>query len=245
MLLRKILLISLILISCANADTIYNIIKIPHLEIYKSKTSNKINYLQSTKPFQVGIMKNNITCFQTKIDLYKEKFKIIERSFNKYPKNFLKKINLKYVVICEDLSVSQINAAGFADQKMKTIIFYIKTDTSLLERIVHHEVFHIINDAYKSNFIESKWKKFNKMKFQYQKCSTCSNLFGLSLLKKNEGFFSEYSMSTASEDMAEVFSFLMTDKNIIEKKINKDLILKKKVFFIKENILKIDDKFKF
>ena len=79
MLLRKILLISLILISCANADTIYNIIKIPHLEIYKSKTSNKINYLQSTKPFQVGIMKNNITCFQTKIDLYKEKFKIIER----------------------------------------------------------------------------------------------------------------------------------------------------------------------
>ena len=245
MFLRKILLISFILISCANADTIYNIIKIPHLEIYKSKTLNKIHYLQSKKPFQVGIMKNNITCFQTKIDLYQEKFKIIEKSFNKYPKNFLKKINLKYVVICETLSVSQIDAAGFADQKMKTIILDIKTDISLLERVIHHEVFHIINDAYKSNFMESKWKKFNKTKFQYQKCSTCSNLFSLSLLRKNEGFLSEYSMSTASEDMAEVFSFLMTDKNIVKKKINKDLILKKKIFFIKENILKIDNKFKF
>jgi len=245
MFLRKILLILLVLISCANADTIYNIIKIPHLEIYKSKTLNKIHYLQSKKPFQVGIMKNNITCFQTKIDLHQEKFKIIEKSFNKYPKDFLKKINLKYVVICETLSVSQIDAAGFADQKMKTIILDIKTDISLLERIIHHEVFHIINDAYKSNFMESKWKKFNKTKFQYQKCSTCSNLFSLSLLRKNEGFLSEYSMSTASEDMAEVFSFLMTDKNIVKKKINKDLILKKKFFFIKENILKIDNKFKF
>ena len=37
----------------------------------------------------------------------------------------------------------------------------------------------------------------------------------------------------------------MTDKNIVIKKINKDLILKKKIFFIKENILKIDNKFKF
>jgi hypothetical protein len=56
-----------------------------------------------------------------------------------------------------------------------------------------------------------------------------------------EGFLTEYSMSTASEDMAEVFSHLIL-------KINKskvDPILQKKRMFIKNNILKIDNNFKF
>ena len=52
-------------------------------------------------------------------------------------------------------------------------------------------------------------------------------------------------MSTASEDMAEVFSFLMIDENKIKNKAEKDLILKKKISFIKNNILKIDNKFNF
>ena len=52
-------------------------------------------------------------------------------------------------------------------------------------------------------------------------------------------------MSTASEDMAEIFSFLMTEKNNIKIKNLKDNILINKISFIKKNILKIDDKFKF
>ena len=45
--------------------------------------------------------------------------------------------------------------------------------------------------------------------------------------------------------MAEVYSHIISDKNIVEFKINKDPILKKKVEFIKKNILKIDKNFKF
>ena len=52
-------------------------------------------------------------------------------------------------------------------------------------------------------------------------------------------------MSTASEDMAEIFSFLMTKKNSIKIKNLKDIILINKISFIKKKILKIDDKFKF
>ena len=40
--------------------------------------------------------------------------------------------------------------------------------------------------------------------------------------------------------MAEIFSFLMTDKVNIETLIKKDKILEKKVTFIKSGILKID-----
>ncbi len=52
-------------------------------------------------------------------------------------------------------------------------------------------------------------------------------------------------MSTASEDMAEVFSFIMTDKKNIENKVINDTILNKKISFIKNNILKIDNEFSF
>ena len=57
--------------------------------------------------------------------------------------------------------------------------------------------------------------------------------------KKTEGFFTEYSRSTASEDMAEVFSHLMIGLNLN----NSDPILEKKIQFIKNNLLKIDKNF--
>ena len=52
-------------------------------------------------------------------------------------------------------------------------------------------------------------------------------------------------MSTASEDMAEIFSFLIQNKKEIEDKLLNDPILKNKVTYIKKNILKIDNKFTF
>ena len=75
--------------------------------------------------------------------------------------------------------------------------------------------------------------------FKYAECSTCTDKLGLETYINTKGFFSEYSQSTASEDMAEVFSHLM-----IEKKLKKpDPILKKKIQFIKKNLLKIDQNF--
>ena len=128
---------------------------------------------------------------------------------------------------------------------MRTLIIDIKFNKKHFERVLHHEVFHIINEGYKNFFKENEWKKFNSSKFKYAKCSTCSDRLGLSLLDNNKGFLSEYSMSTPSEDMAEVFSFLITRREKIENMALKNYILKKKIIYIKNNLLKIDDQFKF
>ena len=72
------------------------------------------------------------------------------------------------------------------------------------------------------------------------RCSTCSDRLNLDLYEKTNGFLTEYSKSIPSEDMAEIFSFLMTDKETIEDKINSDKILNNKVNFIKKNLAKID-----
>ena len=241
----KTILLLLILITTANANTIYNLIKIPNLEIYENKSSNGLKYLMATKPFQVGIRDNNVTCFNSNIEDIDEKFEIIQRNLNKYSSNFLEKINLKYIVLCEKLSVSGINSAGVPNHEMKTLIIDIKFDNNYFERVIHHEVFHIIHESFKSYFQENDWKKYNNTQFKYAECSTCSDRLDLSTIKETNGFLTEYSMSTASEDMAEIFSFLMTKKNSIKIKNLKDNILINKISFIKKKILKIDDKFKF
>ena len=45
--------------------------------------------------------------------------------------------------------------------------------------------------------------------------------------------------------MAEIFSFLMTNKQLVEEKIESDLILKKKVKYLEKNLKLIDNNFIF
>ena len=222
----------------SQADTIYNLIKIPNLEIYEINTSNKLRYLYAKQPFTIGV-DNNINCFNPEKNALDEKYKIIQKNLNRYNQKFLKKINLKYIVLCEDLSISNINTAGIPDNVMKTLILDIRFDEKYFERVIHHEVFHIINDSYKEVFNEKVWSNFNVKNFRYAECSTCTDKLGLDTYSDTEGFFTEYSQSTASEDMAEVFSHLMIGSDLN----NNDPILDKKIQFIKNNLLKIDENF--
>ena len=241
----KIILSILIFISPVNANTIYYLIKIPNLEIHSSNSKNGLKYLKAMKPFEVGIKDNSVSCFNSSEKEIEKKLPIIEKNLNKYNSAFLKKINLKYIVLCENLTVSQINTAGVPNPKTKTLIVDIKFNEKHFERVLHHEIFHMIDESHKEKFLYEEWKNFNNPEFKYAECSTCSDRLGLSILKENEGFITEYSMSTPSEDMAEVFSFLMINKKMIEDKASKDPILNNKILLIKNNILKIDENFNF
>ena len=234
----KLVILSLFFFTQVQGDTIYNLIKIPNLEIYDIKTPNKLRYFYAKQPFTIGV-DNNINCYNSEKKILNEKYKIIHKNLNRYDQEFLKKINLKYIVLCEDLSISKINTAGIPDNIMKTLILDIKFNENYFERVIHHEVFHIINDSFKELFDEKIWSNFNVKEFEYAECSTCTDKLGLDTYTNTEGFFSEYSQSTASEDMAEVFSHLMIGINLK----NLDPILEKKIQFIKTNLLKIDQNF--
>ena len=235
-----VVLLAFVFIMPVKANTIYQLIKIPNLEIYELETQNKLKYFYASKPFRLGVQKN-IVCFNSDRKILDQKYQLINKNLNRYSANFLKKINLKYIVLCENLSISEINTAGIPDNIMKTLILDVKFNENYFERVIHHEVFHVINDSYKSFFNEEEWIKFNNKNFTYAECSTCSKRLGLDTYKNTEGFLTEYSKSTASEDMAEVFSHLM----LKIKKSQFDPILQKKITFIRNNILKIDNNFKF
>ena len=240
MILIRAILLLIFFITPLKANTIYNLIKIPNLEIYEINTKNNLKYFYAARPFRLGTQKN-IICLNSNKKNYDEKYKIINSNLSKYSRNFLKIINLKYIVLCKNLSISGMYTAGIPDNIMKTLILDIEFNKKYFERVIHHEVFHIINLSYKELFNEKEWINFNKKDFQYAKCSTCTDKIDLNTYIDTDGFLTEYSKTTPSEDMAEVFSHIMFNINIPKN----DSILQRKKEFIIRNILKVDKTFKF
>ena len=235
----RLIILSLFIFTQTQADTIYNLIKIPNLEIYKLKNDNNIRYLSAKGNFKIGANKN-ITCDKVDINNLNTKFPLIEKNLNRYNSNFLNKIKLKYIVFCENLFISEINTGGIPDNKNRTLILDINFNKKYFERMMHHEIFHMIQNTHIEYFDEDKFSSFNQKSFNYAECSTCSDRLNLDLYETTDGFLTEYSKSIPSEDMAEIFSFLMTDKETIEDKTKSDKILNNKVNFIKLNLAKID-----
>ena len=232
------ILLLLLQTNSLNANEINYLLNIPNLEIYKLNNANGLKYLSAKKNFKIGI-NNNITCDKTSKESLKKNFPLIKKNLEIYKSEFLKKINLRFIVLCENLFISKINTAGIPDHKKRTLILDLKFNEKYFERVIHHEVFHIIHDSYKKIFDEKVWSSFNNKEFQYAECSTCSDRLGLDLYYETNGFLTEYSKSIPSEDMAEVYSFLMTNKINIKNKSEKDSILSNKVKFIEYGINKI------
>ena len=236
----RLLLILLLLLqtNSLKANEINYLLNIPNLKTYKLNNANGLKYLNTYKNFRIGT-NNNITCDKTTKELLKKKFPLIKKNLNIYKSEFLKKINLRFIVLCENLFISKINTAGIPDHKKRTLILDLNFNEKYFERVIHHEVFHIINDSFKNIFDEEIWSNFNNKEFQYAECSTCSDRLGLNLYDETNGFLTEYSKSIPSEDMAEVYSFLITNKINIKNKSKKDLILFNKIKFIEDGINKI------
>jgi hypothetical protein len=217
MILFRAILLFFILITPLKANTIYNLIKIPNLEVYNIDSKNGLRYLYATKPFRLGVnIKKNINCYNSDKKTLDLNYRIIKKNLDRYSLSFLKKINLKYIVLCENLSIAGINTAGIPNNKTRTLILDIKFNENYLERAIHHELFHIINDNYKELFNDNDWKNFNKKDFEYSDCSTCNDNWNLDQLNDGSGFFTEYAKSTISEDMAEVFSHLIFYQNQLQ-----------------------------
>ena len=238
---KKAIIIILLLMSfqSINANEIFNLIKIPNLEVFNLESKNKIKYLSSKRNFIIGVTKN-ITCDKANENNLKKKYEIIKKNLDIYNYEFLKKNNIKFVVLCENLSISGIGTAGIPDKQKRTLILDINFNPKYFERVIHHEVFHMIYDSNPNLFDENVWRDFNDKSFQYAGCSICSDSIGLDGYKKTDGFITEYSKTIPSEDMAEIYSFIIKKENILIKLAEEDEKLKKKITFIKNSINKID-----
>ena len=224
----------------SKADQIYELIKIPNLKVYQIDKENNLRYLTPKKDFVTNSGINNVSCKKSNNHKVEKKYIKTKNELNVFKKKFLKKIKLRYIVLCEELKVGEINALGFANPEMKTILLNINTNDDNFARVIHHEVFHIIENNYKKLFPDTVWAKFNNPSFYYSGSSTNPEAFGVEKLSNTNGFFSEYAKYSISEDMAETFSFIYSREKYVSEAINLDKILNKKVIFIKERISNIE-----
>ena len=165
-----------------NADEIYNLLKIPNLEIYKLKNENNIRYLNAKGDFKIGV-DDNITCNKTNKENLNTKFQVIERNIKRYNSKFLKKINLKYVVFCEGLFISNINTGGIPDNKNRTLILDINFNEKYFERMIHHEIFHMIQNSYEDDFNDQKFSLFNNSDFDFCMYFKTSSILRVKFMK--------------------------------------------------------------
>ena len=222
------------------ADEINYLLKIPNLEIYDLKSQNGLKYLTTKKNFQIGA-KNNISCEKLDKENLDNRYLLVKKNLDLYNKEFLNKINLRFIVLCQNLFISEINTAGIPDYKKRTLILDLMFNEKYFERVIHHEVFHLIQDSFPKIFNEEVWSSFNKKNFEYAECSTCTDKLGLDIYNNTNGFLTEYSKTIPSEDMAEVYSFIVTDKENIDQIKKIDPIIFNKVEFINSKIKEINN----
>ena len=220
----------------SKADQIYELIKIPNLKIYKIDKENNLRYLTPKKDFVTNSGINNVSCKKSNNYKVEKNYIKTKNELNVFKKALFEKIKLKYIVLCEELKVGEINALGFANPEMETILLNINTNDDDFERVIHHEMFHIIENNYKKFFPDAVWAKLNKPNFYYSGSLANPEAFSLEKLSNTNGFFSEYAKYSISEDMAETFSFINSREKYVSEVIKLDKILNKKVIFIKEGM---------
>jgi len=181
---------------------------------------------------------DNIKC--NKLNFKIHKFNLLIKALKKYDLKFLNKINANYLVLCENLKINNHLAAGFANSNFSTIIIDFSVDKNLIERAIHHEIFHIILSNHKTKLLNENWLKQNKDNFTYKKCKNCNLSYDTKLSYEYQGFLTDYSKYSLSEDQAEVFSVWMSDIKIVNSLIKNDDILKNKVNVLKNFLDKIN-----
>ena len=77
------IIILITLISPVKANTLYELIKIPNLEIYDLNTPNKLRYVYAKQPFTIGL-DNNINCYNSSNTDLKKKYEVIRNELDKY-----------------------------------------------------------------------------------------------------------------------------------------------------------------
>ena len=161
------IILLLLLSFVVKADQILELIKIPNLTLHKLENKNSLAFLKPTKDFFVGSSSENVSCKKNQSKNFNGKYLEAQKSFNKYNDDFFRKIKLKYIVLCSELEIAGIPALGFANPEMKTLILNINTNNSNFERVLHHEVFHIIEHNFNEYFLNISWSALNSKEFKY------------------------------------------------------------------------------
>lgn len=159
---------------------------------------------------------------------------LLESEFSIYTPEIVKASRVQRVVICNNLSCGEQNAAGAAQMGL-FVVDSLLFDTNRITRnwknarmTIHHEVFHSIDyhDDF-MNYVDLHWNHLNSPGFRYDPL----NLHDKRVPK---GFLSAYSTTATWEDKAELYSHMIVEYSSVMKQCARDEVLALKVIRMKE-----------
>jgi len=151
-----------------------------------------------------------------------------------YPAEFAWRIGLKEVVLCDTLSFERADCNAFADVERGRLYlsFGDHVDPAYLKRTIHHEIFHQVDFAYGRRLdADPRWEVLNPPGFRYtQDAETLqANSDALRTDQELSGFLDLYATASVAEDKAEVYTFLVVDPDLVERRAASDEVIRHKV----------------
>ncbi|MHC4938343.1 MAG: putative zinc-binding metallopeptidase [Planctomycetota bacterium] len=168
--------------------------------------------------------------------------RILAEEFARYPKEFVRRSGLRALVLCGGLMFNGQKRAALPDRGRWVVIYDVTAaprQPAYARHVIHHEYFHLIDWVGSSwKWRIPQWKKLNAQGFKYGKGGRTMqhDNTAWSLATGTKGFLNRYSQSSVSEDMAEVFAFLMTRPKEVARRAEQDEILKAKVRVMKSHL---------
>jgi hypothetical protein len=178
----------------------------------------------------------------------KQYVKLLKEELGIYSPKLLGRCGLRSIVICGKISVNGKGLPGFSIPDNGRIFFEIVDPSRLqayIRRGVHHELFHLIE--FKNNMLgrdDPAWSKLNPESFKYGKGGYNERDPSSSLPDETTlGFINRYSRSAIEEDKAVIYSYMMSDRKILDGMIAKDGILSSKTKEIEKMLYRFSKEF--
>lgn len=207
----------------------------------EAKYSVSLSYEDIPKSTWDGV--KYTTGSQADQDLLLKYLKLFQREFNKYPKEFIKKTELKYIAFVKNLSLSEQLRTAVPDYK-KEILFLDfargSYNTIYQRHVIHHEFYHMIEEQFNGDpyWKDPNWMVLNDKHFVYGSggASVQARTDMYELTHPEKGFINLYSMTGVEEDKAEIYAslFIEAESRKINMWIKEDAILGKKVKYMKD-----------
>jgi hypothetical protein len=160
--------------------------------------------------------------------------------FTLYPPDFVKRSQLRRVVLSSELSFAGQRRNAIPDYEHNTLYLDVSRGTyskPYLRKVIHHEFFHIVD--YRDDgsvYSDPRWESLNPPQFRYGSGGRrAQDLQQTSVLTdKFPGFLNHYSTTGVEEDKAELLANLIVDPEYVEGRARMDRLLGAKVERLKE-----------
>ncbi|RYE82694.1 MAG: hypothetical protein EOO75_20310 [Myxococcales bacterium] len=186
-----------------------------------------VEVLVATTPFTLSTASGPVAGRAPTPDHLASALAVLAAELHRYPPLFLRRAGFERVVVCEGLRQHDRPIPSLPNVD-NTLLLGVSDSVGYLRRLLHHEVFHFVDYADDGQLRpDEPWNSLNPPSFRYGDGGRAMREPGAAdpLDPPVPGFVSMYGTSGIEEDKAELFSFLMTDPDLVDRLARADVVL--------------------